>query len=207
MQQKKAQTAVPILGALAERWSPRAFSAQAVEEEKLLQLFEAARWAASSRNEQPWRFFIAQKGEPAYDKLFKGLNQWNQKWAYTAPVLGVTLVKKHFTQNGKANAHAWHDLGLAMGNLSAQATHMNLKLHQMGGIEQDYLVSALDIPEDTYEVVAMFALGYHDIKRLEELDERYHESEKSPRQRRPLTDLLFSASFGENPHWLKEEKN
>lgn len=204
MNKKEAQTQQPILKALSSRWSPRAFAEKKVENKVLIQLFEAARWAASSMNEQPWRFFIAQKGDTTYDKLFEGLNQWNKKWAHTAPVLGVTLAKKHFAKNGKPNTHAWHDLGLAMGNLSAQATYLELKLHQMAGIEHEHLIEALEIPVEEYDLVCMFALGYHDINRLSELDERYHEAEKSARQRLPLNDLVFSSTFGETPYWLKD---
>ncbi len=203
MEQKKADTQYEVLPEIKNRWSPRAFGERAVEEEKLLALLEAARWAASSNNEQPWRFFIARKGEEAYELLFKGLNQWNQKWAWTAPVLGVSLAKKHFTKSGKENRHAWHDVGLAMGNLSAQATATGLHLHQMAGIEQAYLHEALHIPEDQFDVVSMFALGYQDETRLKELDERYQEAEHSARKRKHMEELIFDNRFGSTPSWIE----
>jgi nitroreductase len=207
MQKKNALTDHVIIPELAERWSPRAFADKPVEELKIKQVLEAARWAASSNNEQPWRFFIAQKGKgDFYNKLQKGLNQWNKKWTWTAPVLGVTLAKKNFSKNERPNQHAWHDLGLAMGNLSAQATHLNLYLHQMAGIDYDFLYDALKIPRETYDVVSMFAMGYQDEKRLDELEERYREPEESYRSRKALTELIFEGQFGLTPEWIKTDE-
>lgn len=234
MQEKRALTDYEIIPELANRWSPRAFADKPVEDEKLLQLLEAARWAASSNNEQPWRFFIGKKSESesenfgeresegergetqenenkkaqesTYEKLHEGLNKWNKKWTWTAPVLCVTIAKKTFTKNDDVNKHAWHDVGLAMGNLSAQATSMGLYLHQMAGIEADYLYEALQIPKAEYEIVSMFALGYQDETRLEALDERYHEPEKSMRSRKALTEIVFDNQFGLTPEWIPTKK-
>ncbi len=215
MQEKRALTDHTIIPELANRWSPRAFADKPVEEDKLLQLLEAARWAASSNNEQPWRFFVGRKGEGEkkqkgdnnfYDTLHEGLNQWNKKWTWTAPVLCVTIAKKQFTKNGEVNKHAWHDVGLAMGNLSAQATHMGLYLHQMAGIEADYLYEALQIPKEEYDVVSMFALGYQDETRLNALDDRYREPEESIRSRKALSEIVFETQFGLTPDWISQKK-
>src|SRR5690606_2421192 len=124
---KPARTNYPIHDLLVKRWSPRAFSDRPVEPDKLRQLFEAARWAASSFNEQPWSFIVALKqDQAAFDKALSCLTEANQAWAKLAPVLVLTTVKRHFEKNGKANRVCEHDLGLAMGNLCVQATQLGL---------------------------------------------------------------------------------
>ncbi|HAD97399.1 MAG TPA: nitroreductase [Cryomorphaceae bacterium] len=201
LEQKKAQTEHELIPEIMNRWSPRAFADREVEVEKLQRIFEAARWAPSSTNEQPWRFIVASKGDEHYDKLYGCLNEWNRKWTWTAPVLVATLAKKNFTKNDKPNKHSWHDLGLAMGNLSAQATHENLYLHQMAGIHTEEVERLFEVDTDAYEVVSMFVLGYQDEKRLQELEERYHESELKERSRKPLNELVFGKRFGEAVKW------
>ncbi|MGB0176877.1 MAG: nitroreductase family protein [Owenweeksia sp.] len=188
---------------ITDRWSPRAFADREVEVEKLLHVLEAARWAASSSNEQPWRFIIARRGDDHYDALYEGLNEWNRKWAWTAPVLVATLAKKYFTRNDKENSHRWHDVGLAMGNLSAQATHEGLHLHQMAGIHPEKVEANFKVDTGQYEVVTLFVLGYQDEERLKEIEERYSESELKERSRRPLNELVFGKEFGKSPEWLK----
>ena len=119
---KHAATSVPILGILAERWSPRAWLDRPVEDEKLLRAFEAARWAASSANEQSWRFIVARRHvDPSWEDALACLVPGNQEWAQAAPVLVISAARK-LTRRDRTYAHAWHDVGLAMGNLSAQAT-------------------------------------------------------------------------------------
>ena len=195
---KTAKTDYAIIPQITERWSPRAFADMPVEKEKILQLFEAARWAPSSINEQPWRFIISFKGEEGYKAMFEGFNEWNQKWAWTAPVIVTTCVKKTFTKNDSPNKHAWHDLGLAMGNLLAQATHLGLQVHQMAGINTGILYKNLHINPDEYEIVTMFTVGYQNFDRLSELDEQYHESEKAIRTRKGLDEILFQDKFGQD---------
>ena len=129
---KTAITSVPIHDILAERWSARAYTDQPVEPEKLISLFEAVRWTASSRNDQPWRFLVATKDNPdAWEKMFSVLKEGNQRWAKDAYVLMVTATLSETGRN------AQHDLGQAVANLSAQATAHGLALRQMGGIERD----------------------------------------------------------------------
>jgi len=204
MAEKKANTNYPIIDELSQRWSPRAFSNQAVEDEKLLRIFEAVRWAPSSRNEQPWRFLVARKGDEHYDQLFEGLNEFNQKWAWTAPVIGASLAKVKMAHKGKEIADRIHDVGLAMGSFLAQATHEGLHVHQMAGIHPDKILENFDIDGEEYEVVAMFVLGYQDFERLSELDEEYYESEKKPRERKPLAELISGNNFGKAPDWVKQ---
>src|SRR6185436_17210538 len=116
---KQAATDHPILKVLAERWSPYAFEDRPVSDADLRSLFEAARWAASSYNEQPWRYVVATKANPAeFERLLSCLVEANQAWAKAAPVLALGCTSLYFTLNGKPNAAAVHDLGLASASLT-----------------------------------------------------------------------------------------
>ena len=193
-----AKTATPhhdILDAIQHRWSPRAFSDRLVEEDKLKSLLEAARWSASSYNEQPWRFVVATKANPeAYERLLGCLNENNQAWARTAPALMLSFAKKTFSQGDKANRHAWHDVGLAMGNLLVQATALGLYAHQMAGILPDQIRESYHVPDD-FEPVAGTALGYLGDPSV--LSEGLQEKERAPRSRRPLSETVFDGVWGE----------
>lgn len=181
---------------IKKRWSPRAFFNRSVEKEKLLQLFEAARWAPSSYNEQPWRFIVATKENPAaFGLLFDCLTEKNQRWAVSAPVLMLSIAKTHFERNGKPNRHAYHDVGLAMGNLLTQATSMGLYVHQIAGFSTERARELLQIPEG-YEPVAMIAIGY--LGNFRQLPEDLQEREQAPRKRKELNDIVFSEMWG-NP--------
>ena len=196
---KAARTDHDVLDAISERWSPRAFDPERpVEPEKLRQVLEAARWAASSYNEQPWRFIVATTAEPdERERLLGCLKAFNQEWARRAPVLMLTVAKKHFGEEGseesRPNRHALHDVGLAMGNLSAQATALGLYLHQMAGIEPEAAREAYDIPSD-FEPVAGVALGYHGDPSV--LPEQLREREEAERKRRPLAESVFTGAWG-----------
>ena len=120
---KTAQTERPVHELIGKRWSPRAFSRREVTEAQVISLLEAARWAPSSYNEQPWRFIVARKSDPeTYSKLAGSLMELNRLWASSAPVLNPTLAKKTFTHNGSPNFYALHDTGIALGHLAIQAT-------------------------------------------------------------------------------------
>ena len=195
---KTADTEYPILPCLAQRWSPRSFAEQAVEPEKLGALFEAARWAASAFNEQPWRFVVASKDQPEdFARLLGCLVEANQAWAKAAPVLLITVVADRFKRNDKPNRCAEHDLGLAMGNLSAQATELGLVVHQMAGIDQDKCVTELGIP-DGYHAVTACAIGYAgDPAALPE--DWMRDAETAKRDRNPFDDFFFGGTFGNSP--------
>jgi nitroreductase len=195
MIKKPAQTKYPINKLIANRWSPVSFDAEKmVESDKIGSLLEAARWASSCYNEQPWSFIIASKENPEeYGKLLSCLVEDNQKWAKNAPLLMITVAKLTFTSNTNPNRHAYHDIGLAIGNLAIQAQALDLIVHQMAGFEPDKARQLYQIPED-YDPVTAIAVGYQgDVQQLEpDLQKR----ELSSRNRKPLEDFVFCNQWG-----------
>lgn len=191
---KRAETHHEIHDLIAERWSPRAFADRSVEPAKLLQLLEAARWAASCFNEQPWSFIIATKEEPEqFQRLLHCLVEGNQAWAKSAPVLMLSIASLHFELNGKPNRHAAHDVGLAMGNLSIQATDVGLHVHQMAGFDADKARDVFKIPAG-HEPMAAAAIGYFGDHN--DLPEPLQARELEPRQRKPLGEFVFTGQWG-----------
>jgi len=191
-----APTRFPIHDLLARRWSPRAFDpAREVSDDVLHRLFEAARWAPSSFNEQPWRFIVARRNiDPAgFEKAIGCLVEPNQVWARQAPVLLLTAISTKFARNGSDNRCAEHDLGLAVGNLSVQATHEGLHIHQMGGVKLDAVKAAYGIPEG-FEPLTAIAIG-HPTSRAT-LPPDLKEAEIAPRVRKPFDDMVFSGNWG-----------
>ncbi len=156
---KHAKTDLPIHELILQRWSPRAFTDEPVTDADLKTLFTAASWAASSSNEQPWRFIVGRKGDASYEKIFNSLAEGNQKWAYEAPILFVTVAKKTFTKGGAPNGSAQHDVGAASATLSLQATAMGMHTHGMGGYDKETVRAFFGIPTD-FEPIACWALGY-----------------------------------------------
>lgn len=201
---KQAKTSRPLIPEITNRWSPRAFSEKPVEDQDLRALLEAAQWAASSSNQQPWRFIVARQGDSHYEKLSEGMVEGNKVWASRAPVLMATVVRKNVVGKDFPNPHARHDLGLAVGNLSAQATHLGLSLHQMAGIIPENIERSFALDPDQYEVVTMIALGYHDPSRIDQLKEGHAQSEKAPRERQPLEELVFGEEFGRPAPFLRD---
>jgi nitroreductase len=189
---KTADTDAPLITAIRERWSPRAFADRAVAPVDLRTLLEAARWAASCKNEQPWRFVYAHKGGPGYEALEALLDDFNTGWAAGAPVLMLSLAKKAFDGDGQPNAHAWHDVGLAMGQLLVQATSMGIYVHQMAGFDWRGANDALGIPEG-FAPVAMAALGYPGDP--DTLPEGLAKAERGPRKREALERLAFEGQW------------
>jgi len=196
--EKFAETQTPIHDLIGRRWSPRAFSAQLVEPDKLRSVLEAARWAPSSRNEQPWAYLVATRGDPGNDSMAFGdllgtLMSTNQAWAQKAPVLILTLAHTQWAKEGKPNRLALHDLGQATANLVTQATHLGLVTHQMGGFDVEAARSRFHIPAG-WEPVSVIALGYPG--KLEDLPEPLRERETGQRQRKPLEEFVFSGTWG-----------
>ena len=191
--EKPADTQYPIHDLLKRRWSPRAFSDQPVESEKLHMLFEAARWAPSSNNEQPWRFIVAIKdNETEWTRLLACLVEGNRTWAYRAPVLILSVASLNFEADSTPNRHAFHDTGMAVENLVLQATALGLVAHQMAGFDVEKARADLKIPSD-YEPVAMIAVGYPGDPA--QLSDRLRAREAQPRDRKPLTEFVYSATW------------
>ena len=190
-----ADTQYPIDDLLRRRWSPLAFSEQRVEPEKLCSVLEAARWAASSYNEQPWSFIVATKDNPAeFDRLLGCLAEGNQEWAKNAPVLMLSVAKLYFERNGVENRHAFHDVGAAAALLSIQATANGLFIHQMAGFDVPKAREVYGISEG-YEPVAAIALGYLEDSKI--LSEKLQQRENAPRTRKPLEKFVFSGSWNQ----------
>ncbi len=191
---KQAGTDHPIHELIASRWSPYGFSNCTVSKENLLSLFEAARWAPSSYNEQPWSYIVATKDEPEeYEKLLSCLVDGNQSWANTAPVLALGVVSLKFARNNTPNAAAIHDLGLAAGNLLFEASARGLYVHQMIGILPDKAREIYEIP-DGVEAKTGLAIGY--AADPSTLSDPFKERDQAPRQRKPLQAFVFSSKWG-----------
>jgi nitroreductase len=186
---KHPDTDYPIHKLIQKRWSPRAFSDDSVSTDLLNQLFEAARWAPSSYNEQPWKFIVArQEDEQAFEKLAQVMNDFNQDWASEAPVLVLALAKTTFDLDGRRNQHGEHDLGQAIAHLTFEATRNELYVHQMAGIHPDKAEELYDIP-DNYKPMTMFAIGYKGTP--DSLSDKLKKQETSPRSRKPLDEIVL----------------
>lgn len=191
----------PVHDLLRRRWSPRAFSDRPVEREKLLSLFEAARWAPSSNNEQPWSFIVATKGEPEeYARLLACLVEKNQAWAKSAPVLMISVASKFFARSGGANRHAWHDVGQAVANLTVQATALDLYVHQMAGFSPDKARETYGIPESA-DPVAAIAVGY--LGDASALPEDLRQRELTTTPRKPVGQFVYTSKWSEPAPWAK----
>jgi nitroreductase len=192
---KTAKTEFPVHDLVRLRWSPRAFADRPVEPEKLRSLLEAARWAPSSYNEQPWAYLVARREEPeAFARLLSVLVEFNVTWARRAPVLMLSVAKLHLARNGQPNRHAFHDVGLASANLITQATAMGLFVHQMAGIQVEKAREVFVIPEG-WEPVAGIALGY--LGEPNSLPQALRDRELEPRSRKPLREFVFSDHWGQ----------
>jgi nitroreductase len=194
MSEKRASTDYPIHELLATRWSPYAFQDRSVSEDDLRSLFEAARWAASSFNEQPWTYVVATKEQPEeFQQVLSCLIEFNQVWAKAAPVLALGITSLTFARNGQVNRAAVHDLGLAAGNLLVEATARGIFVHQMLGILPDKAREIFAIPEG-FEAWTAIAIGYRGDPT--NLPESLRERERMPRQRKPLSQFVFSGTWG-----------
>ena len=195
MDAKLAATDHPVHELVRARWSPYGFSGELVPHEALRALFEAARWAPSSFNEQPWRYILATRDEPEeFERLLSCLVADNQTWAKAAPVLALGVGMLTFTRNGKPNKVAHHDLGLAAGNLLVEATARNLLVHQMGGILPERARELYAIPEDA-EALTALAIGY--LGAPEDLPGDLAERDRAPRTRKPLHEFVFGQRWGQ----------
>jgi nitroreductase len=192
--EKPADAQYPLDDLIRRRWSPRAFSSRPVEPENLWSLFEAARWAPSCFNEQPWALVYATKDQPAeFDRLLQCLVPGNMAWAKQAPVLMLSVAKLNFDRNGSPNRHAYHDVGLAAENMVIQALSLGIFVHQMAGFDVEKARETLAIPA-SHDPVAMIALGYPG--ELSELAENLRQRETVPRTRKTLAQFVFDGNWG-----------
>jgi nitroreductase len=187
---KTASTTVPVHPLLAERWSPRGFDrAHEIGDEALSALLEAARWAPSAQNSQPWRFLVTRRGEPAHDRLYAALAPGNQTWAGAASAL-ILVAARTAGDDGRPQPWALYDTGQAVAALVTQAQADRLSVHQMGGFDTGAVRAELGLGENLTPVVVL-AVGRHDSEAG--LPEPLAAREAAPRTRHPLGDLLLAA--------------
>lgn len=159
MLKNTAPTSINLEKNIKERWSPRAFVDEKIEQSALIRIFESARWAASSYNEQPWRFIIGLKDvNETYQRIIQSLVPFNQQWASKAPLVVLACGKKTFSRNNKPNPHMSYDVGQSMATLALQATEEGLYVHQMAGFSRDKAIELFNIPED-FEPIVVAAIG------------------------------------------------
>jgi nitroreductase len=191
---KPAETQAPVHDLIRERWSPIAFSDRKLEREQILSLLEAARWAPSSFNGQPWSYLVATKDHPEEFERLAGCLVEGNSWARRAPLLLLAVAATKFAHSGQPNNHALHDVGLANQNLVLQATALGLFAHQMAGFLADKARQVFEIPEDQVPVT-MLAVGYEG--QASDLSESQQKREVAPRSRRALKDQVFTGKWGQ----------
>lgn len=185
LESKSAKTETSVHPLIGKRWSPRAFSSQPVPGIILDTLFEAASWAASAFNEQPWQYIYAHHADEAgFNRLLSCLNEGNQAWAKDAGVLVLSLAQPNLSRNGRPNRHYMHDTGAANTNLLLQAADLDIYGHMMGGFDYGKTIAEFDLNQDELEPVCFIALGY--LGDPEQLDEPLRSREQGTRSRKPL---------------------
>ncbi len=189
---KSAQLKEDIHPILYQRWSPRIFADKPITDQHLRQLFEALRWAPSSMNEQPWRILYTRNGSDIFNEIFNCLSEFNQSWVKNASVLLLTAYKEKF-DNGKENFHALHDLGLGIANLTFQAQHHLIAVHQMAGVDWQKAHEVFQIPEG-YHVTTAVALGYYGGE-LSALPNDLIEKETAKRKRKAMEEIVLEDKF------------
>jgi nitroreductase len=203
MADKTATPDHPIMDVLKKRWSPYVFSEKPVSAADLQSLFEAARWAPSSYNEQPWSYIVATKEDPEqFEKVLSCLVEGNQGWAKSVPVLALGVITNSFKMNGKPNKAAQHDLGLASSDLVTEATSRGLHVHQMIGILPDNARAIFAIPEGS-EALTGIAIGYagDSSKAPDALRQR----DEAARKRKALAEFVFAGKWGSAAPFLSKK--
>jgi nitroreductase len=191
---KRAEPDHSVHELIARRWSPYAFADRPVSDTDLRSLFEAARWAPSSYNEQPWCYLVATRDNPEeFQRMVSCLVEVNQVWAQKAPVLALGCSRLNFQHNQKPNRAAIHDLGLASASLLIEATARGLFVHQMIGILPERAREVYAIPADV-EPLTGLAIGYLGDSNL--LPDAYRARDLAHRQRKPLAEFVFGGSWG-----------
>jgi nitroreductase len=190
------QTEFPIIDLLRHRWSPRAFAERPVEAEKIRSILEAARWAPSSSNEQPWNFIVASRDNThEFERMLSCLVEKNQQWAKSASVLMLAAASTRFERSLKPNRHTYYDLGQAVMCLVVQATSLDLHVHQMAGFSPDKARQLYNIPESADAVTAI-AMGY--LGEASSLPEDLRARETVPGERKPIKQFVFAGRWGQS---------
>lgn len=188
-----AKTRQPVMELIAKRWSPKAFRLEIPKEAELISMFEAARWAPSCFNNQPWRFLVTTREDPeAFSRALACLTEKNASWVQNAPLLAFQIMRETFEYNGKPNPWSGFDCGLAMAQLILQAESMGWSVHVMAGFSRDRVREAFGVPEGFNPLVA-FVIGIEGDP--DTLPEDMKVSEMEPRERKPLEETVFSASW------------
>ncbi len=185
---KEATTNYPVIDLIRKRWSARSFSPQPVSDEQLNTMFEAASWAASSGNEQPWQYYFAHHGTPGFDALWECLDGGNKPWTKNASVLMVSVRRNTSEKTGKENPLSLHDTGMANAHLFLQAISMDIYCHPMAGYDRDKVKTAIGLTEQQ-EPTCMIAVGYLDA--AEKLEEPFKTRELTPRSRKDIADFIY----------------
>ncbi len=192
---KSADSKYPLAPLIRDRWSPVCLSSRTIPADILVSLFEAARWAPSSYNEQPWSFCLATQDQPAEFAAILGcLAEANQEWAKNAYGLMISVAKLAFDRNGKPNRHAYHDVGLATQNLFLQALSHGVYCHPMAGFDLEMARQRLSIPA-SHEAVAAIAIGYP-ADDLSKFPTGLQQRDAGARVRKPLSAVVYSGKFG-----------
>jgi nitroreductase len=191
---KPALSESPVHQLIRDRWSPRSFEDKAIPEDALRSLFEAARWAPSSNNEQPWAYIVATKDDKGnFDKILGTLVEFNASWAKHASALAIAVAKLNFAQNHAPNRNAQYDTGAASALLSVEATARGLAVHQMAGFDPEKARTAFGIPEG-WEAIAAIAIGYPGSP--DSLPPKLKDRELAPRRRKPIREFVMTGSWG-----------
>lgn len=197
---RPAPAEFPVHELIADRWSPRAFSEKAIPAADLRSLFEAARWAPSSNNEQPWAFIVATRDNKAdFAKAIQPLVEFNANWAKHAYVLGYSVAELNFAKNNAPNRNAQYDTGAAMALLTTEATSRGLFVHQMAGFDPDTAREVFGIPAG-WDAMAAFAVGYPGDPAS--LPEPYKSRETAPRRRKPIHEFVMSGRWGQTASFI-----
>jgi nitroreductase len=198
---KTAQSDFPIHSLILERWSPRAFADQPVPTKLLRSLFEAARWAPSSNNEQPWAYLVATKEDRAnFEKMLSVLVEFNANWAKSAPVLAIAVSELAFAKNNAPNRNAQYDTGAASLLLSMEATANGLFVHQMAGFDPEKARQVFGIPAG-WDAIAALAIGYPGDP--DSLPQPLKDREMAPRKRKPLAEFVMAGHWGHTAPFIK----
>ena len=190
----------PVHELIRERWSPRAFSRKEISSEDLRSLFEAARWAPSSSNEQPWAFIVATRNDNEnFTKALQPLVEFNANWAKNAYVLGFAVAELAFAKNNTPNRNAHYDTGAAMSQLTTEATSRGIFVHQMAGFDPDTAREVFEIPSG-WDAIAAFAMGYPGDPAS--LPQPYRDRETAPRVRKPIREFVMSGKWSHTADFI-----